>query len=340
MGDDGEGMKCRECALFSGKVLPNGDYICNLCAGAIILPCEADSDKCKYTIETITDEYASRKFWLDPIDYFGTKMDEIEELLKFADSITNTNNRISERLISVLYSQLVTALEVFLYEKFKQGMQCEKAFDNFVKDYHWAQKYTPNEIHHSIEEIVNKEIDKLSFQNFEICGIAYRVAFGIDILTFPADIKKNITRVLRYRHALVHEDEVWDNESFIKISSKLLHADIGIVKEYVNLINKAFIDNIGRASEIKMLRIKTDHLEENEIDTCEKCPLGVRYNEETITCFEGAYDGLGFGIEKAYWTEPICGRLTFREAMEQRKILGEHARFGEIHLIPQKTKDR
>lgn len=331
-------MRCRDCALFSGKVLPNGSYICGLCTGTFIQSNEINSNICKYTLETITEEYASRKFWLDPYDYFSIKINEIKELLDFAVSISDINSRISERLISILYSQLVTALEVFLYEKFKQGIQSEKALDNFIKNYHWSQKYTIDQIYgnikiNGIKGLVDDEINKISFQNFEVCGVIYKAAFDIDILNFPDDIKRNITRVLRYRHALVHEDEIWDKGSFIKVDSKLLKADIDIVKEYIRLISRAFVETIGHASEIKMSRIKTEHLDDHTIDSCEECPLGVRENEEIIVCFEGAYDGLGFGIEKVHWNEPICGGLTFREAMCERKSLGENAMFDYIRCI-------
>jgi hypothetical protein len=183
---------------------------------------------------TLSSQYASRKFWLDPIDYFYAKMSEIQEILDFV--VTIRKKEMSERLISILYSQLVTALEVCLCEKFKQGLQSEKGFNNFVKEYPWHQKYTPNQLYQNIKNIVESEVEHINFQNLYECGKVYNIAFNVNILSFKEEIKNDISRILRYRHALVHQDEIWEKGRFIKIDAKLLKSDIKTSSEFIEIV--------------------------------------------------------------------------------------------------------
>lgn len=331
-------MKCSDCALFMEENGSEGNHICFLCTGTFVTSEEMNSNICKYTGESITDEYASRKFWLDPIDYFHSKIDDIQEILNFANSIKSQNQTISERIVVMLYSQLVTSIEVYLSEKFKQGLQSKKGFENFIKKYSWPKKYTPSELYGNMEDVVKNEIESINFQNFYVSGKVFKIAFDVDILNFPEDIKKNIAKILRFRHALVHQDEIWENGSFVKISSEQILADIEVSVKFIQLINREFEKNIGIPSEIKMTRVKIDELDEREIKSCDECPLGSRFDENTVTCFEGAYDGIGFGIDKIEWKNLLCGGKTFKEAMHQRKLLGENALFGHIHMIPKKEQ--
>lgn len=328
-------MECKDCAMFDNRKDIDGNYICYLCSGTYVSPKEKESNVCKYTGEPITDEYASKKFWMSPIDYFHSKLDEIEIIIKFAQNTLKSDDNLRQIVASVLYSQLVTALEVYLREKFQQGMESNKAFNNFIKKHLWKRKYYPHEIYGNIKQLVNAEVSKLNFQSFGEIGRVYEDAFGVKIFGFPKSLKREISRILRYRHSLIHQDEIWEKGRFVKIDLPQLQSDVETAKDFVMNVQESFEENIGFASEIKMERVKIEMIKDyRAIDNCKKCPLGLKFNAKTIVCFEGAYDGIGFGMTASEWKDPACGGISFREAMRQRKILGEKALFGQINLIP------
>jgi len=328
-------MKCKDCAMFDNVKLVDGNFICYLCSGTYVTSKEKESNVCKYTAEHITDEYASKKFWMPPIDYFDSKMDEIDALIKFAQKSLRTDDSLRKKLASILYSQLVTAFEVYLREKFRQGIESPKAFDNFIKKHLWKRKYYPHEIYGNVKQIVNAEVDRINFQNFTEIGRVYRDAFGINIFDFSVVLKGEINRILRYRHSLIHHDEIWEKGRFIKIDLPRLQLDIKTTKEFVGNIQDSFEKNVGVASEAKMERVNIERIkDETIIDNCNKCPLGLKFDAKTIVCFEGAYDGIGFGMGSSEWNDPNCGGISFKDAMRQRKILGEKALFGSINLLP------
>ena len=334
-------MKCMDCAMFEKRKDPDGNYICYLCSGTFVSPEEMESSFCKYTCESITDEYASKKFWMSPIDYFHSKLDEVAAILEFAQNTLKSDKNLRQKFACVLYSQLVTALEVYLREKFRQGMESPEAFKSFVKRHLWDKKYYPHEIYGNIKQIVNAEADKINFQSFSEVGRVYEAAFGANIFGFPKSLKREVNRILRYRHSLIHQDEIWEDGRFIKIDLPQLQSDITTTKEFVSKVQESFEKNIGVASEIKMERVKVEMIkDERTIDNCIKCPLGMRFDSETIVCFEGAYDGIGFGIKVSEWRDPNCGGISFREAMRQRKIIGKKALFGHLCLIPLETEGK
>jgi hypothetical protein len=270
-----------------------------------------------------------------PFEYFYSKNKQIENIIRFAQKSLKKKNEIRQELTSILYSQLVTALEVSLREQFKIAMDSPKAFNNFVKRHVWDSKFYPNEIHDNIKELVSKEIEKINFQNFIQIGNAYKAAFDVDIFSFPEPLKKEINRILRYRHFLVHQDEIWENGHLVRIGLQRLQQDMEIIKNFVNKIEEDFGKNIGWPSEIKMIRVKLEAIKDDyPITDCRKCPLGLKYDANTVVCYEGAYDGIGFGIRKSNWKNSGCKDMTFKEAMRQRKMLGEGALFGSISLIP------
>jgi len=334
-------MKCKDCAMFDGKKDTDGNYLCYLCSGTYVSPKEKERNVCKYTGEPITDNYASKKFWMPPIEYFQSKLEDIEAITSHSLKALKSSKSLRQKFANVLYSQLVTALEVYLREKFRQGMESPKAFSSFVSKHLWKAKYYPNEIYGNVKQLVNMETDKINFQDFTEAGRAYETAFGVGIFSFPNSLKREVNRILRYRHSLIHQDEIWDKEHFIKIDFPQLQSDIAITKDFVARIEDAFEKNIGIASEAKMERVKLEIVtDEKNIGTCEKCPLGMRFDSETVVCFEGAYDGIGFGMKKSEWLNPPCGGISFKEAMRQRKILGERALFGRISLIPIEEKKK
>lgn len=194
--------------MFENKKDIDGNYICWLCTGTYVSSEERENSVCKYTGEPIKDEYASKKFWMSPIDYFFSKMDEIEAIITFSRNTLKSDDNLRQKTAGVLYSQLVTALEVYLREKFRQGMESSKAFENFVKRYLWKAKYYPHEIYGNIKQLVNAESNKINFQSFTEAGRVYEAAFGVDIFSFPKPLKREINRILRYRHSLVHQDEI------------------------------------------------------------------------------------------------------------------------------------
>jgi len=319
--------------MFERKKDPDGNYICWLCTGTYVSSEEREEENevCKYTGEPITEEYASKKFWMLPADYFSSKLSEIQDIIKFAQKSLKSDDKLRQKFASVLYSQLVTALEVYLREEFLIGMESPKAFDDFVKRHLWTTKYYPNEIHADIKSLVDAEIRKISFQSFGEVGRVYRAAFSVHIFGFPEPLKCEINRILRYRHSLVHQDEIWEDGHFVKIDLPQIRSDIATTKDFVSRIEESFEKNIGSPSEIKMARVKIETIKDDHmLDSCEKCPLGIKSDDETIVCYEGAYDGIGFGIRASEWKTPPCGSISFQEAMRQRKILGENALFGMI----------
>jgi hypothetical protein len=333
-------MKCKECAMFGNEKNPEGNYDCYLCNGTFVSPEEQELERCKYTGEVITEEYASRRFWMLPFEYFYSKNRQIEDIINFAQQSLKGKLEIRQELTSILYSQLITALEVCLREQFRIGMDSPKAFDNFVKRHVWDSKFYPNEIHDNMKQLVNKEIEKINFQNFVQLGNAYKAAFNVDIFSFPEPLKNEINRILRYRHFLIHQDEIWENSHLIRIDLPRLQQDKRITEDFVDKIEEDFGKNIGWAAEIKMIRLNLEFIKDDRtITDCRKCPLGLKHDANNIVCFEGAYDGIGFGMKKSAWKKPMCGGISFKEAMRQRKILGEKALWGSISLIPVK-KDK
>lgn len=322
--------------MFDKKKDTDGNYICHLCSGTYVPPKEKERKVCKYTGEHITDDYASKKFWMPPIEYFYSKMEDIEAITRHSLISLKSNDSLRrQKFANVLYSQLVTALEVYLKEKFRQGMESPKAFNSFVSEHFWKTRYYPNEIYGNIKQIVNMEVNKINFLDFAETGRVYEAAFGVDIFGFPSSLKREVNKILRYRHSLIHQDEIWDKGRFIKIDFPQLLSDIAITKDFVSRIEDSFEKNIGVASEAKMERVRLEKItDEKKISTCEKCPLGMKFDSETIVCFEGAYDGIGFGMKTSEWRNPPCGGISFKEAMRQRKILGEQALFGQLSLIP------
>jgi hypothetical protein len=321
--------------MFGNEKNPDGNYDCYLCSGTFVSPEEQELESCKYTGEVITEEYASKRFWMLPFEYFYSKNRQIENIINFAQQALKGKHEIRQELTSILYSQLVTALEVCLREQFKIGMESLKAFDNFVKGHVWDSKFYPGEIHGNIKQLVSNEIEKINFQNFAQVGNAYKSAFGVDVFSFPETLKREINRILRYRHFLIHQDEIWENGHFIRIDLPRLQQDMKITGDFVDKIEEDFGKNIGRPSEIKMIRLNPESIKDDRtITDCRKCPLGLKHDANNIVCFEGAYDGIGFGMRKSKWKKPACGGITFKEAMRQRKILGEKALWGSISLIP------
>lgn len=145
---------------------------------------------------------------------------------------------------------------------------------------------------------------------------------------------------MRYRHGIIHSDEIWENGKFIKLTPESIKKDIEYIKEFISNINDEFRKKIGVPSEIKWLKVKVEQLkDERIIKNCEECPLGSKFDKNFITCFYGAYDGIGFGVEKKEWKNtPFCDEITYTEAFRQRKWLGEGALFNQIHFIPVKDK--
>lgn len=301
-------MKCKDCAMFDESKGMDGNHMCWLCSGTYVSPKERESTVCKYIGEPITDEYASKKFWMLPFDYFHSKSDEIEAIIKFAQDTLGSDNKLRQKLACVLYSQLVTALEVYLREKFRQGMESPKAFENFVKRHFWERKYYPHEIYGNMKQIVNAEANKINFQSFSEVGKVYEAAFGVDIFRFPKSLKHEINRILRFRHSLVHQDEIWEDGQFIKIDLPQLQSDIATTKDFASRVQKSFEANVGVASEIAMGKVNPEMIkDEGTINNCEKCPLGQRFDSKTIVCYEGAYDGIGLGVKTSEWMDPPCG---------------------------------
>lgn len=88
---------------------------------------------------------------------------------------------------------------------------------------------------------------------------------------------------------------------------------------------------------MKFFKVKTEDLDEKQICSCEECPLGEKLEEDLISCYCGAYDGIGFGVRKEDWKSfPYCEEMTFQEAMRQRKLLGEKGLFSRISFVLQK----
>ena len=309
--------------MFCNEKNSEGNYDCYLCSGTFVSPEEQEFDHCKYTGELITEEYGSNRFWLLPFDYFFSKITQVENIVNFAQRTLNRETKLRQELASVLYSQLVTAIEVCLREQFKIGMESPKGFDNFVKGHVWDTKYYPNELNGNMKNIVNQEIEKINFQNFSQVGNAYKEAFKVDIFSFPEQLKCDINRILRFRHSLVHQDEIWEKGHLIKIDLPQIQQDMKIAQEFIGKIEAEFRKNIGVASDIKMTRVSLGAIEDDRpITNCQQCPLGLKFDDDVIFCYEGAYDGIGFGIEKSRWKN-ACKDMTFKEAIRQRKILGE-----------------
>ena len=243
-------MKCKDCVMFRNWKDIEGNYICYLCSGTHVSPQEKESNVCKYVGEPITDEWASKRFWTLPFDYFHSKLDDIKAIIKFARNTLESDNKLRQTLVSVLYSQLVTVLEIYLREKFHQGMESPKAFDNFVKRHLWKAKYYPNEVYENIKQLVNAEVNKINFQSFSEVGCVYRSAFRVDIFGFPESLKREINKILRYRHCLVHQDEIWEDGRFIRIDFPRLQLDIATTKDFVSRVQESFKENIGASWEI------------------------------------------------------------------------------------------
>jgi hypothetical protein len=321
--------------MFDNEKNTEGNFGCYLFNGASVCPEEQELERCKYTGENITEEYASKRFWMLPFEYFYSKIKQIENITNFAQKSLKGKVAIRQELMSILYSQLVTALEVCLREQFKIGMESPKAFNNFVKKHVWDSKYYPNEIHDSIKQLVDKEIEKINFQNFAELGSVYNAAFDVDIFSFPERLKREINRILQYRHSLIHQDEIWEKGHLVKIDLPQLQQDMKVVEDFIDKIDDDFGKSIGYPSEIKMIRLNLKSIkDERIIANCQQCPLGQKFDTNNIVCYEGAYDGIGFGMKRAEWKKPICGGISFKEAMRQRKILGEKALFGSMSLIP------
>ena len=334
-------MKCKNCAMFANEKNTEGTFGCYLFNGAFVSPEEQELERCKYTGENITEEYASKRFWMLPFEYFYSKMKQIENITDFAQKSLKGRVAIRQELASILYSQLVTALEVCLREQFKIGMESPKAFNNFVKKHVWDSKYYPNEIHNNIKQLVDKEVEKINFQNFAELGDVYKAAFDVDIFSFTEPLKREMNRILRYRHFLVHQDEIWERGHLVKIDLPQLQQDMKLVEDFIDKIDDDFGKSIGYPSEIKMSRLNLESIkDERTVADCQQCPLGQKFDANNIVCYEGAYDGIGFGMKRAEWKKPMCGGISFKEAMRQRKILGEKALFGSMSLIPIRKKRR
>lgn len=236
--------------MFGNVKTVEGNYYCGLCTGTFVSPEEQDSEVCKYLGLPITDEYASKRFWMLPFECFQTKISQIMTIIDFARQSLKVKHELRQELTSILYSQLVTALEVYLREEFKVGMENPKGFANFVKRHVWDTKYYPSEIHGNIKQLVSKESEKINFQNFSQVGNVYKAAFDVDIFSFPETLKREINRILRYRHCLIHQGEIWENHHLIRIDLPQLQQDITVTKDFVVRINKDFEENIGIPYEI------------------------------------------------------------------------------------------
>jgi len=95
-----------------------------------------------------------------------------------------------------------------------------------------------------------RKSEKINFQNFSQVGNVYKAAFDVDIFSFPETLKREINRVLRYRHCLIHQGEIWENHHLIRIDLPQLQQDITVTKDFVVRINKDFEENIGTPYEI------------------------------------------------------------------------------------------
>ena len=95
-------MKCSDCALFMEYTGPDGNYICFLCTGTFVTSKEMISNICKYTGESITEEYASIKYWLNPFEDFQSKIRDIQEILNYALN-TAITSRVDKKNINEVY---------------------------------------------------------------------------------------------------------------------------------------------------------------------------------------------------------------------------------------------
>jgi hypothetical protein len=231
--------------MFTNLKSPEGEYYCNLCTGTVVSEEEKESEICRYLDEPITDEYASKKFWMLPLEAFRTRLSELDMIINFMNQSLKTKPKIEQELVNVLYSQLVTALEVYLREKFKVGMINPKGFASFVRHHVWDTKYYPSELHDNMQELVAREIEKINFQNFAQIGNAYKAAFDIDIFSFPEKLKREVNRILRYRHCLTHQGEIWENHHLVRIDLSQLQQDISLLKTFVDRIDDEFEKKIG-----------------------------------------------------------------------------------------------
>lgn len=230
--------------MFTNIMDAEGNYCCNLCTGTVVSPEKKDLEFCQYLDQPVTEEFASRKFWMLPFEAFGDRMYEMERIIGFIKD-EHAEDEIKGELISVIYAQLVTTFEVYFREKFKVGIINPKGFKDFVANYQWDKKYFPNELYGNMEQLVIEEMEKINFQNFSQVGNIFKGAFGVDIFAFPDVIKSEINRILRYRHSLIHQGEIWDNHHLIRLTISQLESDMQSLKSFIGKVDKEFERNIG-----------------------------------------------------------------------------------------------
>ena len=135
-------------------------------------------------------------------------------------------------------------------------------------------------------------------------------------------------------------DEIWEKDRFVRIDYQILKTDIDHASNFVKLLIDQFESTIGVAPELKFFKVKTENFDEKQINSCEECPLGEKLEENLISCYCGAYDGMGFSVKKEDWKSfPYCEEETFKEAMRQRKLLGEKGIFGRISFVLQEDRN-
>jgi hypothetical protein len=87
----------------------------------------------------------------------------------------------------------------------------------------------------------------------------------VDIFGFPEALKREINRILRHRHCLVHQDEIWEDGQFIRTDFPKLESDIATTKDIVSRIQESFKEKIGTSWEIaRALKHIDEEVEESK----------------------------------------------------------------------------
>ena len=172
-------------------------------------------------------------------EYFESFKNSLKEI-KDIQSISVLADETNTTLNKMLYSQLVTCLEVYLSSALVSNLFSKKEFYiRFVESYLPFQKTTIQlskvfETYSNMDSIIKKELGSIIFHNIPKVSCIYKGVFGITFPSIP-----DICKIISTRHDLVHRNGMDKDGNKIDISKTQLDEAFDTINSFVSSINSS-----------------------------------------------------------------------------------------------------
>ena len=214
------------------------------CSGSFIYLDDIDEDYPVAFFEKY-DEYDEFDWIHDTnsSEYYESFKNSLTEI-KYIQNISFLAGETNTTLNKMLYSQLITCLEVYLSSALASNVFSKKEYYNrFVESYAPFQKSTIQiskvlETYSNMESIIKNELSSIVYHNIPKVSKIYNGVFGISFP--PID---DICKIISTRHDLVHRNGMDKAGNKIEISKAQLDDVFDKINIFVSSINSS-LDSI------------------------------------------------------------------------------------------------